>query len=457
MSVKGPRRGPTRRPAATGDQASPERVAAQRVLQRVDEGAYADRAFASVARQLHLDTRQRGAAQRLSYGAVQRQRTCDWVIDTHVDRPDRMEAPVRGVLRLGVYELLFSDRVPVAASVDQAVRLARAIPGPPPRRSARGGLVNAVMRRVGEAREGIQARLVDDSLPLGVRYSFPDWMVDALRRDLGEEDAAGLMDAANHAAESSLRWNPLRGPRVTLVNQLGVPWHADPHLPEAIVIEAPLGFEETAAWQRGLGMPQSRASMLPARVLDPQAGERVIDMCAAPGAKSTHLAALCRNAADITCIELHESRAEALRETGRRMGARFDVRVGDARTLPIEGGADAVLVDAPCTGLGVLSARPDARWRRRPEALPALQQLQRELLNRALELTRPGGRVVYSTCTVLAAENEDVVRASGGEVVDITSAFPHLAHPRMPGALLSLPHRHGSDGFFVACVRRPSG
>ena len=153
-------------------------------------------------------------------------------------------------------------------------------------------------------------------------------------------------------------------------------------------------------------------------------------------------------------MELHASRARALRALADRTGARLDVRVGDGRTLELEGGFDAVLVDPPCTGLGVLSSRPDARWRRRPEALDDLVALQRDLLARALELTRPGGRVVYSTCTLLAAENEDIVRASGASVADLGARFPDWAHPRLGGALETLPGRDGTDGFFVARLER---
>ena len=154
-------------------------------------------------------------------------------------------------------------------------------------------------------------------------------------------------------------------------------------------------------------------------------------------------------------MELRPARAAALRALARRMGARIDVVVGDGLDVPLEGGFDAVLVDPPCTGLGVLSARPDARWRRREEAVEPLTRLQSGLLARALELVRPGGRVVYSTCTLIAAENEDVVRASGALLDDLSAAYPGLAHPRLPGALLTLPHRDGTDGFFVARLRRP--
>ena len=201
-------------------------------------------------------------------------------------------------------------------------------------------------------------------------------------------------------------------------------------------------------------MAQSRGSMLPARALDPVPGERILDLCAAPGAKSTQLAALAENRAEIVCVELHASRARALRALAERTGARLDVAVGDGRTLALEGGFDAVLVDPPCTGLGVLSSRPDARWRRRPEALADLVALQRDLLARALELTRPGGRVIYSTCTLLAAENEDIVRRERRDGDRPGRALSRLGPPAAGGRAETLPGRDGTDGFFVARLER---
>ena len=437
----------------TDPKISPERLVALKVLRRVAEGAFADRALAAEARKAGLEPRARAAAMRLSYGAVQRRRTLDWLIDGALERPHALEADLREVLRLGVYELIWSDRVPDAAAVDQTVRLARTLHGVPRRRTARAGLVNAVLRRIADDGARKVANLADDPQATGIRYSMPDWIVAGLQASLGPL-ADVVMAAANEPAESALRWNPLRGSRAELEQALPVGWHDDPWLPEALVLEGPFGIEDSPLWAEGRAMAQSRASMLPAHVLDPQPGERILELCAAPGAKSTHLAALTDNRAQIVCVELHETRARALRALGERMGARLDVRVGDGRTVPLDGGFDAVLVDPPCTGLGVLNSRPDARWRRRPEALAELVGLQGELLARALELTRPGGRVVYSTCTLLADENEDVVSASGAPLADLGARYPQWAHPRRAGALLTLPGRDGTDGFFVARLER---
>ncbi len=435
----------------TDGQISPERLLALRVVRRVAEGAFTDRALTAEARRSDVDSRTRSAAMRISYGAVQRRRTLDWLIDGAAERPEGIEPDVREILRLGAYEVMWSDRVPQAAAVDQTVRLARTLHGVPRRRTARAGLVNAVMRRIAENGAQRLAQLGDDPTYAGIRYSLPDWIVSGFQDSLGS-DAEAVMAAANDPAESAIRWNSLKGPRRSVELALDVPWHDDPILGEALLLEGPFALEHSSLWGAGRAMAQSRASMLPARVLDPRPGERILDMCAAPGAKSTHLAALSGNAAEIVCVELHAARAEALRALGHRMGARLDVRAGDAREIDLEPGFDAVLVDPPCTGLGVINSRPDVRWRRRPEALQELVNLQRELLTRAISLTRPGGRVVYSTCTLLAQENEDVVRAVGGTLADLTAEFPSYAHPRLPGALQTLPSRDGTDGFFVVRI-----
>ncbi len=437
---------------------TPERRVAFRVLRRVADGAYADRAFAGEARRDELAPGPRGQAHRLAFGVVQRRRTLDWLIDAQLDRPGGVEAAVRDVLRLGAFELAYSDGVPASAAVDQAVRLARGLPGNPRRVTARAGLVNAVLRKIAVT---AQARLetLTDSAPgtAAIAHSVPDWIATRLFDALGSDVARTVLACANRPAESALRWNPLRGSRQALEELLPEDASPDASITDAYVLATPFALEESPIWHRGLAIGQSRGSMIPALVLAPRPGERVLDLCAAPGAKATQLAALSQNRADIVCVEPRPHRASTLRELSARMGAQLTVLEGDGRTVPLEGRFDAALVDPPCTGLGVLSARPDARWRRREEDIAELVELQSALLRRAIAVVRPGGRIVYSTCTLLPEENEQIAVASGLDVIDLTTRFPQFAHPRLPGALLTLPSRDQTDGFFVAGLRVPNG
>ncbi len=432
---------------------TPERLVAWRVLRRVADGAYADRAFAAEARRDGLTAQVRAQAHRLAFGAVQRRRVLDWLVDAHVRNPGAVEPEVRDVLRVGAFELAYSDAVPAPVTVDQAARLARAIPGVARRRAARAGVVNAVLRATARDAAGRLATL-DDTTWRGaaLAHSVPDWIARRLFDALGVEAARGALAAANLPSESALRHNPLRGTREDFEALLPPGWVRDDLLPDAYVLSGPFALEDSAIWAEGRGMGQSRASMLPVAVLDPRPGERVLDLCAAPGAKTTAIAAALGGEGSLTAVELHPARARALRDLARRMGARVDVVVGDARTVELPSGVDAVLVDPPCTGLGVLSARPDARWRRREEDVAGLVEIQTGLLRRALELVRPGGRVVYSTCTLLPEENEGVVTSVGAPVAALPARFAALAHPDLAGTLRTLPGRDGTDGFFVARI-----
>jgi 16S rRNA (cytosine967-C5)-methyltransferase len=388
------------------------------VLVRVfDEGAYADRAFAAEA--AGLDPRDRAFAQRIAYGAVQRVRTLDHALETIGRRPlAELDVPVRAGLRLGAYELAFLDGVPPRASVNEAVELVRAADAP-----RATGLVNAVLRKVAE-----QIRPLVEALPEGsaqeaaLKHSYPDWIAETWWREWGSEETLALMRAQNEPPETAVR--------VISTGEARVVDRIDPE-----------------QLQRGLVWPQSRGSQLAGLAVGVREGERVLDLCAAPGGKTTQLA---EKAAEVVAVELHGGRARELQENVRHLG--FDnvtVVNADARELPVDlTGFDRVLVDAPCSGLGVLAARPDLRWRAQP-----LPELQRELLHVAAEQVKPGGTITYSVCTIAAAENEDVVDASGLAIEPLGKEWPQFAHPRRPEFLLTLPQKHGTSGFFVARLR----
>jgi 16S rRNA (cytosine967-C5)-methyltransferase len=398
--------------------ASRSRRVAHRVLVRVfDEGAYADRAFATAAQE--LDVRDRAFAQRLSYGAIQRVRTLDHALEEIGGRPVAdLDVPVRAALRLGAYELGFMDAVPARASVNESVELVRASG------AARAtGLVNAILRRTAE-----RIPRVLDELPEGapveaaLKHSYPDWVADTWWREWGPDDAVALMRAQNEPPETAYRVIGTGETRV--VDRID-----------------PADVEQGRVW------PQSRGSQLAGAAVAVQAGERVLDLCAAPGGKTTQLA---ERAAEVVAVEIHEGRAKELEESVRRVG--FDnvtVVNADARELAPElTGFDRVLVDAPCSGLGVLASRPDLRWRAQP-----LPELQLELLHVAAGRVKPDGTVTYSVCTIAAAENEEVVDASGLQVEPLGDKWPEFAHPRRPEFLLTLPHKHRTTGFFVANLR----
>jgi 16S rRNA (cytosine967-C5)-methyltransferase len=445
---------------------APARRCAYTVLRRVfEQGAYADLALASEA--ADLDRRDRALAMRLAYGAVQRKGTLDHLIARLAGRsPRRLDAAVLAALRLGLYELLYLSGAPDRAVVGDAVELAKSSPG-------RGhGLVNAVLRRA--AREGAPALLGDlgDATPeqAAVKHSHPEWVARLWWQELGAQGARALMARDNEPGELALRANTLVTDAQRLAADLraaGVESHGDPTLPEAVVLEGPLGVDESALWRAGAFHAQSRAAMLVARALAPSSGERVLDLCAAPGGKTTHLAALMQGTGEVLAIERNRRRAAELARTAERLhAANVRVEVADAAASHGQSGFDRVLVDPPCSGLGTLQARPDLRWRASAGAVAELAQLQRAILASGADALRPGGVLVYSTCTISPTENEHVIANFldshadfslddlAAEVPAFTSERMSGERPRLPGSVLTLPHRDDTAGFFIARLRR---
>jgi 16S rRNA (cytosine967-C5)-methyltransferase len=398
------------------------RVAYDVLLRVFEQDAYADRAFRSASE--GLDERERAFAQRLAYGSVQRVRTLDYAIETLGRRPVRkLDPPVRAALRLGAYQLGFTDTAPHAA-VNESVelvrraRLERAVP-----------FTNAVMRRVND---GIGLLL--ESLPDGpLKESYPDWIHETFVRALGDEGALALMRAMNEPLETVVRLVEGEPPQDGEPTDIPGAYRVE-RVDEALVAEGRI-------W------PQSRGSQLAGLCVGAtQDGERVLDLCAAPGGKTGQLRG------EVIAVEIDPARARELRENLATLG-RSDVTVveADGTALPGElDGFDRALVDAPCSGLGVLAQRPDLRWRATP-----LPDLQLALLRSAAARVRPGGTIVYSVCTLDPDECEAVVDASGLGVLPLGEEWPAFAHPSRPEFLLTLPHVHGTSGFFVARLRSP--
>jgi 16S rRNA (cytosine967-C5)-methyltransferase len=430
------------------------------VIRRVfEQDAYADRALVSEA--AGLGPRDRALATQLAYGTVQRRATLDHVAELLAGRPPQeLDPPVLAALRLGLFQLLFLGGIADHAAVNESVELAKRA------RSGGFGLVNAVLRRATREGPEILAGL-DDSTPAGAarRHSVPDWLAARWWSELGPTQARDLLAHVNEPAESALRVNTLVAANAEVAARVPVSVsmseRSAPALPEALVLAGPFDAHASELFREGAIMPQSRASMLVARVLDPQPGDRVLDLCAAPGGKTTHLAALMRDEGRLLAIERHPGRAQALARTCARMRATcVEVEVGDAAAPRTGEQFDRVLVDPPCSGLGTLQSRPDLRWRGSPERVAELAGLQARILAAGAAATAPGGTLVYSVCTISEAESRDVIRAfleghPEFSLEDLGSEYPGWRDARAETCLQLLPHRDLTDGFFIArLVRR---
>jgi len=429
----------------------PARKAALHTIYRVNQqGAWSNILIEGELGRTRLQGPDRGFFVRLVRGVLERQGALDWALGLYLHRSlSGLEPWPRELLRLGAYQLLFTD-VPEFAAVDTTVALAKDLVGRPV-----SGLVNAVLRRL--ARERAQLPWPDSRVdPLGhlsIRESHPRWLVERWVQRFGVEDSVALCAANNTPPVLTVRTNLLRTSRRTLAATLaeaGYVVRESGLTPEALYLQGEGDLRTLPAYREGLFMVQDEASMLAARALNPLPGERIIDACAAPGGKTTHLAALAGDQAQILAIDINQTKLSQVKARAARLGLEsISTMHGDARRLGEIAAAsfDAAMLDAPCSGLGVIRRRPELRWRRQEGDLEHLQGKQLELLAGVATAVRPGGRVAYAVCSFEPEETEDVLlgflssRAGRGW--------------RMHGEpQVLLPHRDGTDGFFFAVMRR---
>jgi 16S rRNA (cytosine967-C5)-methyltransferase len=442
--------------------AAPARAVAADVLTRVEtEDAFADVALDAAIAGARLTPRDAALATELTFGTLRWQRYLDWVLAPHSRRPlPGLDPAVRALLRMTAYQIAFLERVPAFAAVSDAVTLTgpRATPGV-------AGFVNAVLRSF--ARRGVREREPapprDPVDALATRWSFPTWLAERWIERYGTAEATALMRALDERPPLTLRANVLRVTRETLMERLA----ADERLTARPTPLAPDGVTVAyggapAAWRSftdGLFAVQDEASMLVARLLAPQPGETIADVCAAPGTKTTHLAALMADRGRVVALDPQPARLARVREAAVRLG----VTIIETRTSTVEDGApalaaacDGVLVDAPCTNLGVVRRNPDVKWRRRRGDIGEASARQRRILDAAAGMVKPGGRLVYATCSLEPEENDAVTAAflagRADFAVDAPAGFPLALDAG--GVLRCLPHRHGTDGFTAVRLRR---
>jgi 16S rRNA (cytosine967-C5)-methyltransferase len=440
----------------------PVRDAAIDVLLRVvEKGAFIDVAVdKTLRRKTDLSERGRRFLTRLCYGTVRNRNLADHVLKGLLNQPiEKLPVPIRLIMEMGVYQALFCDSVTFPAMVHTAVDLAK--------RKGHVGtarLTNAVLKKVPETLDAVvfPDKEVDLARFCAVRYSLPRWLVTSWITDFGPETAEEMAKACASEAPMCIRVNSRMTSRKELAHDLGragcivAPKTKVPDELTYIEGKNPL---KTKSFQGGQFMIQDAASMLPAHLLDPQPGEKVIDMCAAPGTKTTHLGQLSNDEADIIAMDIHPWKMRLVEENCERLDLNsIRTVVADANTPPLQNEFDAVLLDAPCSGLGTMRRHPDLKWRTKRSDPEEMAQIQLELLRSALKLCKIGGRIVYSVCTFTPTETTAIIETIQRECAVVLEDGPAWMNPWKitTGQYRTLPSAEGLDGFFLTRLRKAS-
>ncbi|HVG19831.1 MAG TPA: 16S rRNA (cytosine(967)-C(5))-methyltransferase RsmB [Blastocatellia bacterium] len=439
---------------------SPARRAAFDILRRVEaEGAYASTLISTLP-QSALSREDRALAQEIVLGVLRWQRSLDYFIERYSRRPlKRLDLSVLVSLRMGLYQIRHLSRIPQSAAVNESVNLVKIA-----RAASAAGMVNAVLRNAARRLGEMAGEAAEAAERAAIEVSHPTWMLERWAAWAGETELRSLALANNEPPLAAFRVNTLRATTDEALAHFraeGLNVRPSEYVPGAFVVEGGPASALTQAAERGLIYLQDEASQLVSLLLEPESGGRILDLCAAPGSKSSHIAALTENNAWVVACDIHPHRLATLGASCRRLGvASVDaVALDGAGEMPFVEGAkkfDRVLIDAPCSGTGTLRRNPEIKWRLSPDDIPRLADLQFSLLERGAGMLAGGGRLVYSTCSIEPEENEGVVRRfiESGKPFRTLQPRAHPALVTADGFVRTFPHKHGTDGFFAAVLER---
>ncbi len=444
------------------------RQAALLIMRKVErEGAYANIALNQTLRENVLTAQDARLAAQIAYGAIRMQNALDYILERFLSKPlEQLPDYILPILRLSLYQLLYLDKIPSAAAVNEGVALAKKYAG-----QKIGNLVNAVLRQA--LRQGglalLPRREEDFTQYLTVTLSHPQWLVERLLKLWPPEEVEAFCLCDNANRQVAIRCNTLRINRQELLQRLqeaGIEGEASPYAPESVVIHNGAAALQGLR-QEGLFAVQGEASALVAHALNPRPNMQILDMCAAPGGKSTHMAALMEDQGRVWACDIRPHKLKLIEDAAALLGISIVQPVlADALHLDGQavGMADGALLDAPCSGLGVLAARADARWRKREEDISRLAEQGLAMLCSVADRVRPGGRLCFSTCTITDEENIDNVRRflarrNDFRLVPIAGLRRMFHDPQdlrrlEQGYIQLLPHKHHTDGFFIAVLQR---
>ncbi len=434
------------------------RDTALEVLMRVDgANAWSDGSLKRTIAKNRLDSREAALATRLSYGVIQNRMLLDYYISCYcTQKAEKLESVIRNILRIGGYQILFMDKIPHHAAVNEAVEMTRRAGRP-----KAAGMVNAVLRKFVANWMDMPALPGATADYLSVRYSHPKWLVERLMDVLGPEEAEDYLRLNNEAVPTTIQTNTLKTTADALEKELraaGVEVEEHPWLPGCFEVTATGDLESLPAFAEGRFMVQDAAARLVATIARPDETDKVLDICAAPGGKSFALAIDMQDKGQIVSCDIHAHKLKLIESGAQRLGitsvraAQADGREPHAAWLR---SADLVVADVPCSGLGIIRKKPDIRYKN-PKELAQLPAIQLAILNNASTYVRDGGTLIYSTCTVLPEENEQVVEKFLSENSDFTLDTFDLPLPigKHTGHLTLWPQRYGTDGFYICRMRR---
>jgi 16S rRNA (cytosine967-C5)-methyltransferase len=446
--------------------------------------AYTDIALDQVLRKYELKSVDRGLVSELVYGIVRRQKTLDTLINQFAPKKAHKQPPnLRIILHLGLYQLRYLDTIPDSAAVNTSVELAKQNG-----LQKLAGVVNGILREyIRQSTSDVlnsPTSITQEEIPseklanlrvkqdplilppnqvqrLGILSSFPDWIIEIFKTQIGLDETEKLCEWFNQSAPIDLRINPLKTTRQevkTILNSQGIKVKTISHLPQGLRLINSVGnIQYLPGFAEGWFSVQDASAQLVSHLLDPQPGELIVDACAAPGGKTTHLAELMGDRGTVIGCDRHEKRLAKLTENAARLGLKsINIEVGDSSSLTeFQGKADRVLVDAPCSGLGTLHKRPDIRWQQNPHKVKNLSQLQQEILRNAATWVKSGGNLVYATCTLNPPENEQIInqflRSNPQWKIEqqLPENNPAYFYWLSQGMIKIWPHIHQMDGFFM--------
>lgn len=395
---------------------------------------------------------------QLVYGTNSNQIFEDYIIrKCSKVRFNKIALPILTILRMGIYQIYFLDKVPVSAVCNEAVKLAKKYG-----HMSSANFTNAILRNVSRTDKNVFLdEIKDKEERLSVEYSYPKWLINRFINQFGYDETLNLLEANNNLGYETIRVNRLKTTREEMLKKFS---KSKPgKLSDILYVDSVREFLHSSEFKNGLITFQDEAPALVAHLLKPKEGEEILDICAAPGGKTTHIAELTNDKAKITAMELYEHRGELIRQTAKRLGVNsINIKIGDATEFApeFENKFDKIVADVPCSGLGVIRKKPDIKLRVKEEDINELNKVQKAILKNASLYLKPGGVLLYSTCTILSEENEETVKWFLNENKDFSICTDESIIPSEwrsginDGMLLLLPNKHNSDGFFICCLKK---